>query len=72
MLNYILVQVKFEKGIEILKIFKEQSSKTCILDDFAFYEAREKTIQEKKAKEQLSKEIVCTFTITHFIYFNPS
>lgn len=51
-------EVKFEKGVEILKIFKEHSSKTCILDDFAFYEAREKTIQEKKAKEQLSKEIV--------------
>lgn len=59
MLNYIPVQVKFEKGIEILKIFKEYSSKTCILDDFGFYEAREKTTQEKKAKEQLlTKETV--------------
>jgi ribosomal protein S21 len=58
---YILVQVKFEKGVEILKIFKEYSSKTCILDDFGFYEGREKTILEKKAKEQsLAKEIVCT------------
>ncbi|CAL5185532.1 unnamed protein product [Lathyrus oleraceus] len=52
-------EVKFEKGIEILKIFKEYSSKTCILDDFGFYEAREKTTQEKKAKEQLlTKETV--------------
>lgn len=67
MLNYIAVQVKFEKGIEILKIFKEYTSKTCILDDFGFYEAREKATQEKKAKEQLlTKEMVC-FTITHLI-----
>jgi ribosomal protein S21 len=52
-------EVKFEKGVEILKIFKEYSSKTCILDDFGFYEGREKTILEKKAKEQsLAKEIL--------------
>ncbi|KAJ1390513.1 YTH domain [Sesbania bispinosa] len=45
-------EVKFEKGIQILKIFKEHSSKTCILDDFGFYEAREKMLQERKSKEQ--------------------
>ncbi|TKY46196.1 YTH domain-containing family protein 2 [Spatholobus suberectus] len=45
-------EVKFEKGIQILKIFKEHSSKTCILDDFGFYETREKMIQERKSKEQ--------------------
>lgn len=36
----------------MIKIFKEHLSKTCILDDFGFYEARQKTIQEKKAKQQ--------------------
>ncbi|GAU21278.1 hypothetical protein TSUD_286880, partial [Trifolium subterraneum] len=52
-------EVKFEKGIEILNFLKEYSSKTCILDDFGFYEAREKTILEKKAKEQsFAKEIL--------------
>ncbi|XP_027350972.1 YTH domain-containing protein ECT2-like isoform X2 [Abrus precatorius] len=45
-------EVKFEKGIQIVKIFKEHSSKTCILDDFGFYEAREKATQEKKSNEQ--------------------
>ncbi|XP_020204206.1 YTH domain-containing protein ECT4 isoform X1 [Cajanus cajan] len=51
-------EVKFEKGIKILKIFKEHSSKTCILDDFDFYEIREKMIQERKSKElQFSKQV---------------
>ncbi|KAK7364650.1 hypothetical protein VNO80_13390 [Phaseolus coccineus] len=50
-------EVKFEKGIQVLKIFKEQSSKTCILDDFGFYETREKMIQERKSKEQFPKQV---------------
>ncbi|KAM1995080.1 hypothetical protein ACFX15_028175 [Malus domestica] len=45
-------EVKLEPGLKIIKIFKEHISKTCILDDFGFYEARQKTIQEKKAKQQ--------------------
>lgn len=52
MLIYVILQVKFEKGIQIVKIFKEHSSKTSILDDFGFYEAREKATQERKSKEQ--------------------
>lgn len=55
----ILVQVKFEKGVQLVKIFKEHSSQTCILDDFGFYEAREKATQEKKSKEQqLPKQVI--------------
>lgn len=55
-------QVNFEKGIQVLKIFKEQSSKTCILDDFGFYETREKMIQERKSKEQqFPKQVKRTF-----------
>ena len=49
----ILVQVKFEKGVQLVKIFKEHSSQTCILDDFGFYEAREKATQEKKSTERI-------------------
>ncbi|KAF5937304.1 hypothetical protein HYC85_024810 [Camellia sinensis] len=45
-------EVKLEQGLQLLKIFKDHSSKTCILDDFGFYEGRQKTIQEKKAKQQ--------------------
>lgn len=46
------MQVKLEQGVKIIKIFKDHSSKACILDDFGFYEARQKSILEKKAKQQ--------------------
>ncbi|KAK9169478.1 hypothetical protein Syun_001618 [Stephania yunnanensis] len=49
-------EVNIEQGLEMLKIFKEHSSKTCILDDFGFYEVRQKTLQEKRAKQQLQKQ----------------
>lgn len=45
-------EIKLEQGLQMLKLFKEHTSKTCILDDFGFYEVRQKTIQEKKAKQQ--------------------
>ncbi|GMI94528.1 evolutionarily conserved C-terminal region 2 [Hibiscus trionum] len=50
-------EVNFEQGMQILQIFKDHSSKTCILDDFEFYEARQKIIQERKAKHQLQKQV---------------
>lgn len=59
------VQVKIEQGLQMLKIFKEHSSKTCILDDFAFYEARQKTIQEKKAKQQQFQKQVILWLYFH-------
>ncbi|XP_071726472.1 YTH domain-containing protein ECT4-like isoform X2 [Rutidosis leptorrhynchoides] len=45
-------EVKLEQGLQVIKVFKEHSSKQCILDDFEFYEDRQKRIQEKKAKQQ--------------------
>ncbi|KAI3791251.1 hypothetical protein L2E82_04955 [Cichorium intybus] len=45
-------EVKLDQGLQMLKIFIEHSSKQCILDDFEFYEERQKRIQEKKAKQQ--------------------
>uniref|UniRef100_A0A2P2LNS7 YTH domain-containing family protein n=2 Tax=Rhizophora mucronata TaxID=61149 RepID=A0A2P2LNS7_RHIMU len=45
-------EVKLEHGLKMIKIFKDHSSKTCILDDFEFYEKREKIIKEKKTKQQ--------------------
>ncbi|KAL4354527.1 hypothetical protein GQ457_06G020100 [Hibiscus cannabinus] len=51
-------EVNFEQGIQVLKIFKEHSSKTCILDDFEFYETRQKIIEEKKAKHRLIQKQV--------------
>ncbi|XP_060197383.1 YTH domain-containing protein ECT2-like [Lycium barbarum] len=46
-------EVKIDQGVQVLKIFKDHVSKQCILDDFEFYEDRQKRIQEKKAKQQL-------------------
>ncbi|PKU68926.1 YTH domain-containing protein ECT4 isoform X1 [Dendrobium catenatum] len=46
-------EVKLEQGLQMLKIFKEHTSKTSILDDFGFYEARQKVMQEKRSKPQL-------------------
>ncbi|XP_011025120.1 PREDICTED: uncharacterized protein LOC105126076 [Populus euphratica] len=51
-------EVTLEQGLKLIKIFKDHSSKTCILDDFVFYEDREKMIQEKKAKQQQLKKQV--------------
>ncbi|KAJ0242431.1 YTH domain-containing protein [Hirschfeldia incana] len=47
-------EVKLEQGIEMLKIFKNYDADTSILDDFGFYEEREKIIQERKARRQPS------------------
>ncbi|XP_010542539.1 PREDICTED: uncharacterized protein LOC104815708 isoform X2 [Tarenaya hassleriana] len=45
-------EVKLEQGIEMLKIFNSYEADTSILDDFDFYEEREKMIQERKARRQ--------------------
>ncbi|XP_072971630.1 YTH domain-containing protein ECT4-like [Typha angustifolia] len=49
-------EVKLEQGLEMLKIFKDHVSKSCILDDFGFYENRQKLMQEKRAKQQQQKQ----------------
>jgi YTH domain-containing family protein len=46
--------VKLEKGLQVLKIFKDHVCKTSILDDFGFYDNREKMMKERKAKLQQS------------------
>ncbi|XP_039140034.1 YTH domain-containing protein ECT4-like isoform X2 [Dioscorea cayenensis subsp. rotundata] len=51
-------EVKVEQGVQMLKIFKEHVSKTSILDDFAFYETRQKAMQEKNSKlQQIHKQV---------------
>lgn len=44
-------EVKLEQGVEILKIFKEYDAQTSILDDFEFYDEREKVLQERKTRQ---------------------
>lgn len=46
------MQVMFEQGREMIEVFKSHSSRSCILDDFEFYEGRQKTLQERKAKQK--------------------
>uniref|UniRef100_M4CBA5 Major facilitator superfamily (MFS) profile domain-containing protein n=1 Tax=Brassica campestris TaxID=3711 RepID=M4CBA5_BRACM len=41
-------EVKLEQGIEMLKIFKNYGAETSILDDFVFYEEREKCLIEEE------------------------
>ncbi|XP_021741245.1 uncharacterized protein LOC110707533 [Chenopodium quinoa] len=51
-------EVKLEQGVQVLQIFKSHLTKTSILDDFEFYEARQKALQDKKAKRlQFQKQV---------------
>ncbi|KAL2896544.1 YTH domain-containing family protein 2 [Bienertia sinuspersici] len=45
-------EVKLEQGTEMLKIFKDYDAQTSILDDFEFYDEREKVLQERKNRQQ--------------------
>ncbi|KAJ6844027.1 YTH domain-containing family protein 2-like [Iris pallida] len=76
-------EVKLEQGLQMLKIFKEHASKTSILDDFAFYESRQKVMQEKRARQQQLQKQACSFLFLSFycifsifilnqVNFNPS
>lgn len=43
-------EIRYKKGIEMLKVFKDYVSRTSLLDDFMYYENRQKILQEEKAK----------------------
>ncbi|KAE8667213.1 YTH domain-containing family protein 2 [Hibiscus syriacus] len=43
-------EVEFEQGIEMINIFKNYVGCSSILDDFYFYEERQKAMQERKAR----------------------
>jgi hypothetical protein len=45
-------EVKLEQGIEMLQIFKNYETETSILDDFDFYEDRQKAMEERKSRQQ--------------------
>ncbi|KAK7271366.1 hypothetical protein RJT34_27195 [Clitoria ternatea] len=46
-------EVCFPQGVEILNIFKNYMARTSILDDFDFYESRQKVMQEKKTRQSI-------------------
>ncbi|KMT17654.1 hypothetical protein BVRB_2g036020 [Beta vulgaris subsp. vulgaris] len=45
-------EVKLDQGIEMLKILKDYDAQTSILDDFEFYDEREKVLLERKNRQQ--------------------
>ncbi|KAG6759838.1 hypothetical protein POTOM_036331 [Populus tomentosa] len=42
--------IMYKQGLEMLKIFKNHPLRTSILDDFMYYENRQKIMQEEKAR----------------------
>ncbi|XP_017219131.1 YTH domain-containing protein ECT4 isoform X2 [Daucus carota subsp. sativus] len=46
-------EIRYEKGVEMLKIFKHYTSKTSLLDDFMYYENRQKLLKQEKARRLL-------------------
>ncbi|CAK7339786.1 unnamed protein product [Dovyalis caffra] len=53
-IKFEFLQVKLEQGIEMLNIFKNYETDMSILEDFDFYEDRQKAMQERKARQQAS------------------
>eukprot|EP00268_Persea_americana_P045665 TRINITY_DN46677_c0_g1_i3.p1 TRINITY_DN46677_c0_g1~~TRINITY_DN46677_c0_g1_i3.p1 ORF type:complete len:731 (-),score=141.80 TRINITY_DN46677_c0_g1_i3:410-2602(-) len=43
-------EIGYRQGIEMLKIFKDHALKTSILDDFMYYEDRQKVILDEKSR----------------------
>ncbi|RDX85870.1 YTH domain-containing family protein 2, partial [Mucuna pruriens] len=43
-------EIMYWKGLEMLKIFKNHTLKASLLDDFMYYENRQKIMQDEKAK----------------------
>ena len=52
---HLLLQVELEHGVEMLKIFKNYESHSSILDDFHFYEERQRVMQARKSRQQASQ-----------------
>lgn len=63
--------MSFPQGVEILNIFKNYVARTSILDDFEFYESRQKVLQEKKTRQSIPHTSiqVCFYTATLFQNF---
>ncbi|XP_065874464.1 YTH domain-containing protein ECT3-like [Euphorbia lathyris] len=45
-------EVELDHGVEMLKIFKNYENHSSILDDFLFYEERQKAMQARKSRQQ--------------------
>ncbi|KAK4432739.1 YTH domain-containing protein ECT2 [Sesamum alatum] len=47
-------EVKLEQGMQMLRIFHSHEAETSLLDDFNYYDEREKSSMERKAKQRAS------------------
>ncbi|KAL6522931.1 isoform X1 [Orobanche hederae] len=43
-------EISHRKGLEMLKIYKNHTSRTSLLDDFMYYENRQRIMQEERAR----------------------
>ncbi|KAK1390335.1 YTH domain-containing protein [Heracleum sosnowskyi] len=43
-------EIRYKKGMEMLKIFKHHTSTTSLLDDFMYYENRQKLLKQEKSR----------------------
>ncbi|KAF8401258.1 hypothetical protein HHK36_012190 [Tetracentron sinense] len=59
-------EIRYKQGVEMLKIFKNHKLKTSLLDDFIYYEERQKIMQEEKAR-LLGKSYDSLFFVPTFV-----
>lgn len=45
-------EVNLKQGIELLKIFNDYDARISIVDDFEFYDDRERSLKERKSRQQ--------------------
>uniref|UniRef100_A0A1J3HVN1 YTH domain-containing family protein n=1 Tax=Noccaea caerulescens TaxID=107243 RepID=A0A1J3HVN1_NOCCA len=55
-------EVGLEQGIEMLNIFKSCEMRSSILDDFSFYEERQRAIQDRKARQRAVLDLALSAT----------
>ncbi|KAL6186130.1 hypothetical protein ACLB2K_042251 [Fragaria x ananassa] len=56
-------EIMYKKGLEMLKIFKNHTMKTSLLDDFMYYEDRQKIMQDERGR-YLVRNFETPFSVT--------
>lgn len=71
--KFYLWQIGLKQGLEMLKIFKSYSAKTSLLDDFNFYENKERSVHGKKSSKPATLQMDIfnddDFTVSNFYFF---
>lgn len=61
-----MFQIGLHHGLRMLSIFKDFQARTCILDDFAFYEEKEKSLRASRSAGQQVARRHCSVKILMF------